>query len=81
MGGADAEGNRIDQPHYQTMEQGAATNVLLAASPILAGVTGRYFEDNQEAAIATSVTGAGVAAHALDPEHAEKLWEYAQSVL
>lgn len=81
MGGADAEGNRIDQPHYKTMEQGAATNVLLAASPILAGVTGRYFEDNQEAAIATSDTGAGVAAHALDPEHAEKLWEYAQSVL
>jgi NAD(P)-dependent dehydrogenase (short-subunit alcohol dehydrogenase family) len=29
----------------KNIEQGAATSVLLAASPLVAGVTGRYFED------------------------------------
>ncbi|MGW3988022.1 SDR family NAD(P)-dependent oxidoreductase [Streptomyces sp. NPDC004830] len=30
---------------WKTTEQGAATSVLLAASPLLDGVSGRYFED------------------------------------
>jgi NAD(P)-dependent dehydrogenase (short-subunit alcohol dehydrogenase family) len=30
---------------WKTVEQGAATSVLLAASPLVDGVTGRYFED------------------------------------
>src|SRR5689334_1171590 len=34
---------------WKTPEQGAATSVLLAASPLVQGVTGRYFEDNNEA--------------------------------
>ena len=33
----------------KTPEQGAATSVLLATSPALAGVSGRYFEDCNEA--------------------------------
>lgn len=55
--------------------QGAATSVLLAASPLLAGATGRYFEDCQEAAPLVPGTRRGVAAHALDPVKAERLWQ------
>ncbi|MFD7435486.1 SDR family NAD(P)-dependent oxidoreductase [Streptomyces sp. NPDC059861] len=78
FGVMDGEGNVKPLPYYKTPEQGAATSVLLAASPLLKGVTGRYFEDNQEA---RTVRGAedrpgGVAAHALDPEAADRLWEY-----
>ena len=35
----------------KTPEQGAATSVLLAASPLLEGIGGRYFEDCNEAPI------------------------------
>src|SRR5690242_3273816 len=35
----------------KTPQQGAATSVLLAASPLLDGVGGRYFEDCNEAAV------------------------------
>src|ERR1700738_5011154 len=35
---------------YKTVEQGAATTVLAATSPLLEGVGGRYFEDCNEAA-------------------------------
>ncbi len=34
---------------WKTPAQGAATSVLLAASPLLEGVGGRYFEDCNEA--------------------------------
>jgi NAD(P)-dependent dehydrogenase (short-subunit alcohol dehydrogenase family) len=81
LGGADADGNRIDQPFYKTPEQGAATSVLLAASPLLDGVTGRYFEDNQEAPVTADGTGDGVAAHALNPGNADRLWEYAAGTI
>ncbi len=36
--------------HWKTTEQGAATSVLVATSPLLEGVGGRYFEDCNEAA-------------------------------
>jgi NAD(P)-dependent dehydrogenase (short-subunit alcohol dehydrogenase family) len=58
-------------------EQGAATSVLLAASPLLEGVGGRYFEDCNEAEPAAhgSTSLKGVALYALDPGNAERLWE------
>lgn len=61
---------------WKTLEQGASTSVLLAASPLIEGVTGRYFEDNNQAPltdVADSETGVHV--HALDPQAAEALWE------
>jgi NAD(P)-dependent dehydrogenase (short-subunit alcohol dehydrogenase family) len=62
----------------KTPEQGAATSVLLAASPLLDGVGGRYFEDCNEAPVVhrrpESGMG-GVAFYALDPDNAERLWE------
>ena len=35
--------------NWKTPEQGAATSILVATSPLLDGVGGRYFEDCNEA--------------------------------
>jgi NAD(P)-dependent dehydrogenase (short-subunit alcohol dehydrogenase family) len=57
--------------------QGAATSVLLAASPLLAEVGGRYFEDCNEADVVSSRPAdyRGVAAYAVNSENAARLWE------
>jgi hypothetical protein len=60
---------------WKTVEQGAATSVLLAASPLLAGVTGRYFEDCNQAPPHRPGVRRGVAAYALDPDRAARLWQ------
>jgi len=61
----------------KTPEQGAATSVLLAASPLLEGIGGRYFEDCNEAPVVEKRTAhfAGVAPYAIDPDNARRLWE------
>ena len=59
----------------KTIEQGAATSVLLAASPLVDGVTGRYFEDCQEAVPFETGVRRGVTEYALDPAKAERLWQ------
>jgi NAD(P)-dependent dehydrogenase (short-subunit alcohol dehydrogenase family) len=63
----------------KTAEQGAATSVLLAASPLLQDVGGRYFEDCNEAAQVANpeMFGGGVNPWALDPTSAQQLWELA----
>ncbi|MEV0069504.1 MULTISPECIES: SDR family NAD(P)-dependent oxidoreductase [unclassified Amycolatopsis] len=66
---------------WKTTEQGASTSVLLAVSPLLAGVGGRYFEDNNEAEPHVPPSHDGVAAHALDPEVATLLWEVSLELL
>jgi NAD(P)-dependent dehydrogenase (short-subunit alcohol dehydrogenase family) len=66
---------------WKTPEQGAATSVLLAASPLLDGVGGRYFEDCNEAEPHQPGTRRGVAAYALDPEAAARLWEVSVETL
>jgi NAD(P)-dependent dehydrogenase (short-subunit alcohol dehydrogenase family) len=65
---------------YKTIEQGAATSVLVATSPLLEGIGGRYFEDCNEAEVIdpTAAEGeptSGVAAYALDPDNARQLWD------
>ncbi|MGL4619039.1 MAG: SDR family NAD(P)-dependent oxidoreductase [Chroococcidiopsis sp.] len=57
--------------------QGAATSVLLATSPLLNGISGRYFEDCNEATLVTNGNGymSGVAPYALNPDNADRLWE------
>jgi NAD(P)-dependent dehydrogenase (short-subunit alcohol dehydrogenase family) len=60
---------------WKSVQQGAATSALLAASPLLDGVSGRYFEDCNEAEAHQPGTRRGVAPHALDPEAAERLWD------
>ena len=59
----------------KTIEQGAATSVLLAASPLVDGVTGRYFEDCQEAVPFETGVRRGFTEYALDPAKAERLWQ------
>jgi len=58
----------------KTIAQGAATSVLLAASPLVSDATGKYFEDCEETVAFTSGVRRGVAAYALDPENARRLW-------
>jgi NAD(P)-dependent dehydrogenase (short-subunit alcohol dehydrogenase family) len=59
----------------KNIEQGAATSVLLAASPLVDGVTGRYFEDCQEAVPFVHGVRRGVTDYALNPEIAKRLWQ------
>lgn len=68
---------------FKSVEQGAATSVLLAASPLLEGVGGRYFVDCNEAETVDRRTGTlgGVARYALDPMNAARLWEVSQKLL
>jgi NAD(P)-dependent dehydrogenase (short-subunit alcohol dehydrogenase family) len=69
---------------YKTTEQGAATSVLVATSPQLAGIGGRYFEDCNEAAVLDPVrsdAGSGVAAYAVDPANAQRLWDLSLELL
>jgi NAD(P)-dependent dehydrogenase (short-subunit alcohol dehydrogenase family) len=65
---------------FKTVEQGAATSVLLAVSPQLEGIGGRYFDDCDEALPLMRRDDApdalhGVAWYALDAAVAERLWE------
>jgi NAD(P)-dependent dehydrogenase (short-subunit alcohol dehydrogenase family) len=68
---------------WKTPQQGAATSVLLATSPLLKGVGGRYFEDCNEAVRVADNNGyvSGVAPYALDPANADRLWEESQRLL
>ena len=70
-------------PPQKTVEQGAATSVLLAASPSVAGVTGHYFEDCARAEPVAERTGdaAGVAPYALDRENADRLWTASEAFI
>jgi NAD(P)-dependent dehydrogenase (short-subunit alcohol dehydrogenase family) len=61
--------------------EGAATSVLLAASPLVAGVTGRYFEDCNEAGPHQPGVRRGVAGYALDPGNAARLWQLSADLL
>ncbi|MFF7981614.1 SDR family NAD(P)-dependent oxidoreductase [Streptomyces sp. NPDC007901] len=71
-------------PPQKTVEQGAATSVLLAASPSVAGVSGRYYEDCAEAKPVTeraADTVGGVAPYALDRENAARLWALSEALV
>jgi NAD(P)-dependent dehydrogenase (short-subunit alcohol dehydrogenase family) len=63
-------------------QQGAATSVLLAASPLLDGIGGRYFADCKEATLVDhrpegfAEPAVAVAPYALNPGNARRLWEF-----
>jgi NAD(P)-dependent dehydrogenase (short-subunit alcohol dehydrogenase family) len=67
---------------FKTLEQGAATSVFVSSSPLLERVGGRYFENSQQAVVgepdACGLDAAGVAAFALDPEAADRLWAWSE---
>ncbi|WP_405581657.1 SDR family NAD(P)-dependent oxidoreductase [Streptomyces sp. NBC_01190] len=66
---------------FKSPQQGAATSVLAATWPPLEGIGGRYFEDGNQALPYTPEVRAGVAAHALDPEAAARLWQVSEDTL
>jgi hypothetical protein len=68
-------------PKWKTPEQGAATSVLVATSPRLDGIGGRYFEDCNEAGRSEPGTRRGVAAYALDADDAALLWQVSADTL
>jgi NAD(P)-dependent dehydrogenase (short-subunit alcohol dehydrogenase family) len=76
-------GLRTPEDRRKTPEQGAATSVLLAASPLVAEVGGRYFEDCNEAPVVSEpvMFGGGVAPYALNAENAERLWDRSLALL
>jgi NAD(P)-dependent dehydrogenase (short-subunit alcohol dehydrogenase family) len=71
---------------FKTIEQGAATSVLVATSPLLEGIGGRYFDDCNEAPFvdpdeAVWTMQSGVAPYALDGANADRLWELSEETL
>jgi NAD(P)-dependent dehydrogenase (short-subunit alcohol dehydrogenase family) len=76
-------GNILRSPPelHKTVEQGAATSVFLATSPLVEGIGGKYFVDCNEAKPVdrrpkdpTEMTRS-VAPYSLDPKNADRLWE------
>ncbi|HEX8469306.1 MAG TPA: SDR family NAD(P)-dependent oxidoreductase [Allosphingosinicella sp.] len=76
-------GLRTPAERRKTPEQGAATTLLVATSPALEGLGGRYFEDSNEAPIVHRRTPdyVGVAPYAVDPANADRLWEMSFELL
>lgn len=76
-------GLKTPKERQKSVQQGAATSVLLAASPLLAGVGGRYFEDCNEAEVVLARTSdyRGVAPYAIDPLNARRLWDVALGLI
>jgi hypothetical protein len=54
---------------YKTRELGAATSVLAAASPLLEGVSGRYFADSNEAPVVDSTFTGPARGFGVAPTH------------
>lgn len=55
--------------------------MLLAGSPLVAGMTGKYFEDCHEAARYAPGMSRGFADHAVDPRNAARLWSLSHDLL
>jgi NAD(P)-dependent dehydrogenase (short-subunit alcohol dehydrogenase family) len=76
-------GLRTPVERRKTPQQGAATTLFAATSPLLEGIGGRYFEDVNEAPLVDHRPSdyTGVAPYALDPANAERLWDVATALL
>jgi NAD(P)-dependent dehydrogenase (short-subunit alcohol dehydrogenase family) len=74
---------RVPAELIKTVGQGAATSALLATSPLLEGVGGRYFVDCNETGIVDRRSGTlhGVARYAVDPDNARRLWALSEELL
>lgn len=68
---------------HKTPEQGAATSILLATSPLIANIGGRYFENCNEVETVTKRPDnyEGVAAYALDKYNADRLWDLSMKMI
>jgi NAD(P)-dependent dehydrogenase (short-subunit alcohol dehydrogenase family) len=68
---------------HKTPQQGAATSILLATSPLLENIGGRYFENCNEVATVTKRPDnyEGVAMYALDKGNANRLWDMSMKMI
>lgn len=68
---------------HKTAQQGAATTILLATSPTLEKIGGRYFENCNEALTVTQRPDnyEGVAMYSLDPANADRLWKLSMKMI
>ncbi|MFF1764777.1 oxidoreductase [Streptomyces sp. NPDC058249] len=91
VGVLDDEGRPVLDPEQQlkTVEQGAATSVWCATSPLLDGLGGLYCENSDVAPPMSLEEGSdwsltnrsrkpGVLPYAIDPEAAERLWDLSE---
>jgi NAD(P)-dependent dehydrogenase (short-subunit alcohol dehydrogenase family) len=76
-------GLRTPPAQRKTAAQGAATSVLLAGSPLLEKVGGRYFEDCNEAETLFRRPDDyhGVAHYAVNPGNAARLWDMTMEMI
>ncbi|ANZ39154.1 oxidoreductase [Lentzea guizhouensis] len=79
------EPGEVDPAILKTTQQGAATSVFVATSPLLEGIGGRYFDDCNETRVVDhrdeTPPMRGVARFALDPDAAARLWTYSETLL
>lgn len=82
----------IDPPSgKKTPQQGAATIVFAAASPLLAGIGGVYLKDNDISPLddaadpnaqgADLIRSQNVVPHSIDPHSARRLWEMSEQLI
>lgn len=74
---------RTPADQFKSVQQGAATSVFAAVSPLVEGVGGRYFTDCNETETVERRTDTlhGVARYALDPANAARLWTVSEELL
>jgi NAD(P)-dependent dehydrogenase (short-subunit alcohol dehydrogenase family) len=74
------------QQQFKSIPQGAATTIVVATAPAQKAVSGRYFEDCQQAAVIgpeesdIAAQPRGVAWYALDAANANRLWELSEQL-
>jgi NAD(P)-dependent dehydrogenase (short-subunit alcohol dehydrogenase family) len=68
---------------FKTTQQGAATSLVAAVAPELAGTGGHYLEDCNESETVPNdaEVSSGVREWALDPEAAERLWDVSTALV
>ncbi|TCL08160.1 NAD(P)-dependent dehydrogenase (short-subunit alcohol dehydrogenase family) [Shimia isoporae] len=83
--GEDGEPSELAKQGFKTPEQGAATSVWAATSPLLEGKAGVYCEDCNIASPtdpdSPTARYFGVDDHATDDEAAERLWAVSEALL
>lgn len=83
--GEDGKPSELATAGFKTPEQGCATTLWAATSPLLDGKPGVYCEDCDIAVAMTPddplARYRGVAAHAADDESAERLWAISEQML
>jgi len=79
MGWIDAQGNVNNR--FKSVEQGAGTSVWAAVAPELEGNGGHYCEDCSISGPKAEPAWAGCAPHSIDPQQAQRLWDFSLAAI